>query len=77
MARSPSHHIDTFAVLSGDSDFSPLVAKLKEAGKTVIGVGMKESTSSLLAEVCDEFIFWIPKNSHQVSSTFVKGNFLF
>ena len=51
-------HIDTFAVLSGDSDFSPLVAKLKEAGKTVIGVGMKESTSSLLAEVCDEFIFY-------------------
>lgn len=51
-------HIDTFAILSGDSDFSPLVAKLKEFGKTVIGVGMKESTSSLLAEVCDEFIFY-------------------
>ena len=51
-------HIDTFAILSGDSDFSPLVAKLKEFGKTVIGVGMKQSTSSLLAEVCDEFLFY-------------------
>ena len=51
-------HIDTFAILSGDSDFSPLVSKLKEFGKTVIGVGMKEATSSLLAEVCDEFIFY-------------------
>ena len=45
-------HIDTFAILSGDSDFSPLVTKLKEFGKTVIGVGMKQSTSPLLAEVC-------------------------
>ncbi len=51
-------HIDTFAILSGDSDFSPLVAKLKECGKTVIGVGMKQATSPLLAEVCDEFIFY-------------------
>lgn len=51
-------NIDTFAVLSGDSDFSPLVAKLKEFGKQVIGVGMKESTSALLAENCDEFIFY-------------------
>lgn len=51
-------HIDTFAILSGDSDFSPLVAKLKEFGKTVIGVGMKESTSSLLTEVTDEFLFY-------------------
>ncbi|MGI6230080.1 MAG: NYN domain-containing protein [Tractidigestivibacter sp.] len=51
-------HIDTFAILSGDSDFSPLVSKLKEFGKTVIGVGMKASTSTLLAEVCDEFIFY-------------------
>ena len=50
-------HIDTFAILSGDSDFSPLVSKLKEFGKTVIGVGMHESTSTLLAENCDEFIF--------------------
>ena len=51
-------HIDTFAILSGDSDFSPLVAKLKEFGKVVIGVGMKGSTSPLLAENCDEFIFY-------------------
>ncbi len=51
-------HIDTFAILSGDSDFSPLVTKLKEFGKTVIGVGMKQSTSPLLAEVCDEFLFY-------------------
>ena len=51
-------HIDTFAILSGDSDFSPLVSKLREFDKTVIGVGMRESTSSLLAEVCDEFIFY-------------------
>ena len=51
-------HIDTFAILSGDSDFSPLVSKLKEFGKTVIGVGMKEATSSLLTEVTDEFIFY-------------------
>lgn len=51
-------HIDTFAILSGDSDFSPLVAKLKEYGKTVIGVGMRESTSPLLAGICDEFLFY-------------------
>lgn len=51
-------HIDTFAILSGDSDFSPLVAKLKEFGKTVIGVGTKEATSTLLAENCDEFLFY-------------------
>ena len=51
-------HIDTFAILSGDSDFSPLVSKLKEFGKTVVGVGMKEATSPLLTEVCDEFIFY-------------------
>lgn len=51
-------HIDTFAILSGDSDFSPLVSKLKEFGKTVVGVGMKGATSTLLAENCDEFIFY-------------------
>ena len=51
-------HIDTFAILSGDSDFSPLVAKLKEFGKHVIGVGMREATSSLLASNCDEFLFY-------------------
>lgn len=51
-------HIDTFCILSGDSDFSPLVSKLKEFGKTVIGVGMRDATSSLLTEVTDEFIFY-------------------
>ena len=51
-------HVDTFAILSGDSDFSPLVAKLKEFGKTVIGVGMKDATSTLLATNCDQFIFY-------------------
>jgi uncharacterized protein (TIGR00288 family) len=51
-------HIDTFVIVSGDSDFSPLVAKLKENGKYVIGLGMKESTSKLLADHCDEFIFY-------------------
>ncbi|MCI5950472.1 MAG: NYN domain-containing protein [Parolsenella sp.] len=52
------NHIDTFAVLSGDSDFSPLVSKLREFNKTVIGVGMREATSTLLTEACDEFIFY-------------------
>jgi hypothetical protein len=51
-------HIDTFVVVSGDSDFSPLVAKLKENGKHVIGLGMKASTSPLLANSCDEFIYY-------------------
>jgi uncharacterized protein (TIGR00288 family) len=51
-------HIDTFAIVSGDSDFSPLVAKLKENGKHVIGLGMRASTSPLLANGCDEFIFY-------------------
>jgi len=51
-------HIDTFVIVSGDSDFSPLVSKLKENGKHVIGIGMKESTSDLLSSNCDEFIFY-------------------
>jgi uncharacterized protein (TIGR00288 family) len=51
-------HIDTFVILSGDSDFSPLVAKLKENGRHVIGLGMKASTSPLLANSCDEFIYY-------------------
>jgi len=51
-------HIDTFVIVSGDSDFSPLVAKLKENGKSVIGLGMRESTSRLLADNCDEFIYY-------------------
>jgi uncharacterized protein (TIGR00288 family) len=51
-------HIDTFAIVSGDSDFSPLVSKLKENGKGVIGLGMKESSSGLLINNCDEFIYY-------------------
>jgi len=51
-------HIDTFVIVSGDSDFSPLVSKLKENGKHVIGIGMRDSTSNLLADNCDEFIFY-------------------
>src|ERR1700732_5385255 len=51
-------HIDTFVVVSGDSDFSPLVSKLKENGKHVIGLGMQESTSNLLRDNCDEFIYY-------------------
>ncbi len=51
-------HIDTFAIISGDSDFTPLVSKLKENGKNVIGLGMKASTSDLLANSCDEFIYY-------------------
>jgi uncharacterized protein (TIGR00288 family) len=51
-------HLDTFVVLSGDSDFSPLVSKLKENNKYVIGVGVKNSSSNLLIDNCDEFIFY-------------------
>ena len=49
-------HVDTFVIISGDSDFSPLVSKLRENNKTVIGVGVKNSTSDLLISNCDEFI---------------------
>ncbi len=51
-------HVDTFVLLSGDSDFSPLVSKLRENNKMVIGVGVKSSTSDLLMANCDEFIFY-------------------
>src|SRR5258706_15555697 len=51
-------HVDTFVVISGDSDFSPLVSKLRENNKTVIGVGVKNSTSDLLIAHCDEFIYY-------------------
>ena len=51
-------HVDTFVVISGDSDFSPLVSKLRENAKIVIGVGVKKSTSDLLMANCDEFIFY-------------------
>jgi len=51
-------HLDTFVIISGDSDFSPLVSKLRENNKIVIGVGVKNSTSDLLIANCDEFIFY-------------------
>jgi uncharacterized protein (TIGR00288 family) len=51
-------HVDTFAILSGDSDFSPLVSKLRENAKTVIGLGVKNSTSDLFINNCDEFIYY-------------------
>jgi uncharacterized protein (TIGR00288 family) len=51
-------HVDTFVIISGDSDFSPLVSKLRENNKTVIGVGVRAATSDLLKNNCDEFIFY-------------------
>jgi uncharacterized protein (TIGR00288 family) len=51
-------HVNTFVIISGDSDFSPLVGKLRENAKTVIGVGVKNSTSDLLISSCDEFIYY-------------------
>jgi pyruvate/2-oxoglutarate dehydrogenase complex dihydrolipoamide acyltransferase (E2) component len=51
-------HVDTFVIISGDSDFSPLVSKLRENNKTVIGVGVKNSSSDLLIANCDEFIYY-------------------
>ncbi|MCB1232912.1 MAG: NYN domain-containing protein, partial [Verrucomicrobiae bacterium] len=51
-------HVDTFVIVSGDSDFSPLVSKLRENAKIVIGVGVKNSTSDLFLKNCDEFIFY-------------------
>src|SRR6202167_195683 len=51
-------HVDTFVIISGDSDFSPLVSKLRENNKTVIGVGVKNSSSDLFINNCDEFIYY-------------------
>ena len=51
-------HVDTFVIISGDSDFSPLVSKLRENDKMVVGIGVKNSTSDLLTANCDEFIFY-------------------
>src|SRR5437762_4938662 len=51
-------HVDTFVIISGDSDFSPLVSKLRENDKTVIGIGVKRSTSDLFISNCDEFIYY-------------------
>src|SRR5688500_15667507 len=53
-----NEHVDAFAIVSGDSDFSPLVSKLRENGKTVIGLGVKNSTSDLFISNCDEFIYY-------------------
>src|SRR5699024_10757986 len=60
--------IDTFVLVSGDSDFSPLVSKLKENDKRVIGCGVRSSTSELLVANCDEFIYYddlVRKSGHQ------------
>lgn len=62
-------HVDTFVIISGDSDFSPLVSKLRENNKTVIGVGVKNSTSDLLIANCDEFISYDDLVPHQRSRT--------
>lgn len=51
-------HVDTFALISGDSDFSPLVSQLRENNKKIIGIGVKHSSSNLLIDNCDEFIFY-------------------
>lgn len=53
-----NQHVDAFAIISGDSDFSPLVSKLRENAKTVIGMGVKNSTSDLFISNCDEFIYY-------------------
>src|SRR5258708_39762405 len=54
----PKSHVDSFVIISGDPDFSPLVSKLRQNDKTVIGVGVKNSSSDLLVANCDEFIFY-------------------
>ena len=51
-------HVDSFVIISGDSDFSPLVSKLRENAKTVIGMGVKNSTSDLFINYCDEFLYY-------------------
>ena len=51
-------HVDTFAIISGDSDFTPLVTKLRENHKMVLGVGVRSSTSDRLVEICDEFVYY-------------------
>ena len=68
-------HVDTFVIISGDSDFSPLVSKLRENAKTVIGVGVKNSTSDLFINNCDEFLYYddlvrpAPSKARQRSKT--------
>ena len=85
---SNKEHITTFVIGSGDSDFSPLVSKLKENNKTVLGFGVKGSTSELLIENCDEFIYYedlvreqvkvpavagLPEKSREVSSLLIES----
>jgi len=69
-------HLDMFALLSGDSDFSPLVAKLKENDKRVIGCGIKSSTSDLLISSCDEFIYYddLMRHAEKPKRSAPKGN---
>lgn len=62
-------HIDTFVIVSGDSDFSPLISKLKELGKHTIGVGLADATSELLRDNCDEFIYYEDLNRPTVTVT--------
>jgi uncharacterized LabA/DUF88 family protein len=62
-------HIDTFVIVSGDSDFSPLVSKLRENNKLIIGVGLRDSSSNLLVENCDEFIFYEDIEKEEESSS--------
>jgi uncharacterized protein (TIGR00288 family) len=69
-------HVDTFVIISGDSDFSPLVSKLRENNKTVIGVGVKNSTSDLLIANCDEFISYddlVRKQQPRVQASTARG----
>ena len=68
-----NEHIDTFAIVSGDSDFSPLVSKLRENDKYVIGLGVKNSSSELLVANCDEFIFYEDLTREAKKGTALKG----
>jgi uncharacterized protein (TIGR00288 family) len=68
-----NQHIDTFAIVSGDSDFSPLVSKLRENDKYVIGLGVKNSSSELLVANCDEFIFYEDLTREARTGTLLKG----
>jgi uncharacterized LabA/DUF88 family protein len=67
-------HLDTFVLASGDSDFTPLVAKLREYNKRVIGIGVKNSTSNLLVDTCDQFIFYEDLKRGQGSPRRYKGS---
>lgn len=62
-------HVDTFVIISGDSDFSPLVSKLRENDRIVVGVGVRQSTSDLLTAICDEFIFYDDLVENRKAST--------